>query len=128
LTLIAASVTFPRYRQIIGESRLTVVLNLRTDEPGPPGRFTQNLNQKKETVMSRSTSLIDIIKGKTYQISGFTNHPNDYTDKLHKMGFVDGTPIELAPVAISDPMVFQIRGSRIALRKKEAQQILVREL
>jgi ferrous iron transport protein A len=43
------------------------------------------------------------------------------------MGFVEGTPIELAPVKISDPIVFQIRGSRIALRKKEARQILVRE-
>lgn len=79
-------------------------------------------------MMPRNTSLIDIIKGKTYEISGFTNQPNEYTEKLHKMGFVDGTPIELAPVAISDPMVFQIRGSRIALRKKEARQILVREL
>jgi ferrous iron transport protein A len=43
------------------------------------------------------------------------------------MGFVEGTPIELAPVKLSDPIVFQIRGSRIALRKKEARQILVRE-
>ena len=44
------------------------------------------------------------------------------------MGFVEGTPVELAPVNVSDPMVIQIRGSRIALRKSEAQQILVQEL
>ncbi len=77
--------------------------------------------------MSRNINLADIRKGIAYQISGFTDHPSDYTDKLHKMGFVEGTPVELAPVKISDPIVFQIRGSRIALRKKEAQQILVRE-
>jgi len=77
--------------------------------------------------MSKNMSLTDISKGKTYQISGFTNHPCEYTEKLHKMGFVEGTPIELAPVKLSDPIVFQIRGSRIALRKKEAGQILVRE-
>lgn len=78
--------------------------------------------------MSKNMNLTDILKGKAYQISGFTNHPSEYTEKLHKMGFVEGTPIELAPVKISDPIVFQIRGSRIALRKKEAQQILVQEL
>ncbi len=78
--------------------------------------------------MSKSINLADITKGKAYQVSGFTNHPSDYTEKLHKMGFVEGTPIELAPVHLSDPIVYQIRGSRIALRKKEAQQILVQEL
>ena len=78
--------------------------------------------------MSKNINLTEISKGRFYQIAGFLNHPSAYTEKLHKMGFVEGTPIELAPVKISDPIVFQIRGSRIALRKKEAQQILVQEL
>jgi len=43
------------------------------------------------------------------------------------MGFVKGTPVELAPVKLSDPMIVQIRGSRIALRKNEAEGILVKE-
>ena len=77
--------------------------------------------------MSTIINLSDIRQGKAYQISGFTKHPSAYTEKLHKMGFVEGTPIELAPVKLSDPIVFQIRGSRIALRKNEAQQILVQE-
>ncbi|TKB23729.1 ferrous iron transport protein A [Desulfopila sp. IMCC35006] len=77
--------------------------------------------------MSQNINLTEISKGKTYLILGFENHPSEYTQKLHKMGFVEGTPIELAPVHLSDPIVFQIRGSRIALRKKEAQQILVQE-
>ncbi len=78
--------------------------------------------------MSKNVNLTDISKGKAYQISGFTDHPSEYTDKLHKMGFVQGTPIELAPVKLSDPIIFQIRGSRIALRRKEAQQIQVQEI
>jgi len=78
--------------------------------------------------MREQTPLIDIKRGKSYQITGFIDHPSEYTEKLHKMGFVTGTPIYLAPVAISDPMVFQIRGSRIALRKNEALQILVQEV
>ncbi|NOR26706.1 MAG: ferrous iron transport protein A [Desulforhopalus sp.] len=78
--------------------------------------------------MSTIINLTDINQGKAYQVSGFKNHPSAYTEKLHKMGFVEGTPIALAPVKLSDPIVFQIRGSRIALRKNEAKQILVQEL
>jgi len=77
--------------------------------------------------MSNNINLTDISKGKAYQIAGFKDRSSEYSEKLHKMGFVEGTPIELAPVKLSDPIVFQIRGSRIALRKKEAQLILVKE-
>lgn len=75
--------------------------------------------------MSKKINLTEAVKGISYRISGFSHQESEYTDKLSKMGFIVGTPIELAPVSISDPMVFQIRGSRIALRKKEAQEILV---
>ena len=77
--------------------------------------------------MSRKINLAEITKGRAYQIAGFKAHPSEYSEKLLKMGFVEGTPIELAPVKLSDPIVFQIRGSRIALRRNEAQQILVEE-
>jgi len=78
--------------------------------------------------MATQIKLSNITKGKVFKIAGFTSQSSEYTEKLHKMGFVEGTPIELAPVHLSDPIVFQIRGSRIALRKKEAQGILVKEL
>lgn len=77
--------------------------------------------------MSKSIYLTEIQRDKTYQVAGFTNSASEYAKKLYRMGFVEGTPVELAPVKISDPMVIQIRGSRIALRKNEAQQILVQE-
>jgi ferrous iron transport protein A len=78
--------------------------------------------------MPKRTNLTEISRDKTYQVAGFVNNSTDYAEKLYKMGFVEGTPVELAPVNLSDPMVIQIRGSRIALRKSEAQQILVEEL
>jgi len=77
--------------------------------------------------MSKEINLADIIKGRAYQIAGFNAQSLEYSEKLLKMGFVEGTPIELAPVKLSDPIVFQIRGSRIALRRNEARQILVKE-
>ncbi len=78
--------------------------------------------------MAMDRSLANICKGQSYRVLGFTDDANDYAEKLHKMGFVEGTPVELAPVKLLDPIVVQIRGSRIALRKKEAQQVLVKEL
>ena len=78
--------------------------------------------------MNTQVNLAEISRDKTYEVQGFTSESSVYAEKLYKMGFVKGTPVELAPVGISDPIVVQIRGSRIALRKKEAQEILVREL
>ncbi len=78
--------------------------------------------------MAKRTNLTEISRDKMYQVDGFVSSSTEYAEKLYKMGFVEGTPVELAPVKLSDPMVIQIRGSRIALRKSEAEQILVKEL
>jgi ferrous iron transport protein A len=77
--------------------------------------------------MKKKHSLSQIKQGIQYTIAGFSSDAAEYAEKLTKMGFVDGTPIQLAPVHINDPLVFEIRGSRIALRKYEAQQIIVQE-
>lgn len=78
--------------------------------------------------MSINVNLADICKGKLYQVLGFEHADSDYAIKLHKMGFVKGTPVGLAPVKMVDPIVVEIRGGRVALRKQEARQILVEEL
>lgn len=75
--------------------------------------------------MTRQINLSNIKPGNAYQILGFENNSSDYAEKLYKMGFVEGTPVELAPVNLTDPMVIDIRGSRVALRRKEAEEILV---
>jgi len=77
--------------------------------------------------MSTILSLDKIQKGRCYKVSGFEKENSKYAEKLYKMGFVIGTPVELAPVQLTDPMVVQIRGSRIALRRAEAREVLVVE-
>jgi len=77
--------------------------------------------------MSKPILLANMRMGDSYIVSGFNPERSDYADKLHKMGFVEGTPVSLAPVELSDPIVVQIRGSRVALRKSEARQIIVKE-
>ena len=78
--------------------------------------------------MKSSLNLANIAANKFYEIEGFDEGPISYAEKLYKMGFIKGTPVQLAPVKMSDPMIIQIRGSRIALRKKEAELILVKEI
>lgn len=75
--------------------------------------------------MPNEIRLSEIRQGTAYTISGFEDVTSNYAEKLHKMGFINGTEVKLAPVKLKDPMVFQIRGSRIALRKRDAGQILV---
>ena len=77
--------------------------------------------------MTDITKLSDIVKNRCYTVHGFKEN-SDYSVKLHKMGFVEGTLIKLAPVKTYDPIIFQIRSSRIALRKKEAELVLVKEI
>lgn len=78
--------------------------------------------------MMKHLRLDQVLQGKTYQIAGFEVRDSQYAEKLYKMGFVEGTPVRLAPVELKDPMVIELRGSRIALRRNEANKVLVEEL
>lgn len=73
------------------------------------------------------TKLSEIPKGSQFIICGFVNQGSEYSEKLLKMGFVEGTRVERTSADISDPMVFSVRHSRVALRKKEAREILVKD-
>ena len=77
--------------------------------------------------MSTITTLSDAQKGRPYIINGFTDPSSEYAEKLLKMGFVEGTVVSRSEVEINDPMIFVLRHARVALRKKEAQEILVRK-
>jgi len=73
-------------------------------------------------------NLTQLERGKIYRVFGFLDNTSTYSSKLYKMGFTEGTPLQLAPVKMSDPIVIEIRGSRIALRKSEASHVLVEEV
>ncbi len=78
--------------------------------------------------MPNQRNLSTIDQGRVYTIAHFAGKDPDYADKLSRMGFIEGTEVELASVNLHDPMVFDIRGSRIALRKIEAQEVIVEEV
>lgn len=76
----------------------------------------------------KGKNLAQLERGRRYLVTGFSETAAGYTEKLLKMGFVEGTPVRLAPVAMADPIVVEVRGGRIALRKNEARQVHVEEL
>jgi len=75
--------------------------------------------------MTQSHALTEMRTGASYKVVGFTEPASAYAEKLRKMGFTKGTPIQRAAIAIHDPIIVLLRGSQIALRKTEAKCVLV---
>jgi ferrous iron transport protein A len=47
--------------------------------------------------------------------------------RIMEMGLVPGTPVRVLGVApLGDPLTIDLRGSRISIRKREAEQVRVR--
>ena len=62
-------------------------------------------------------------KAKIHEING-----NDkLTKRLHALGLIQGTEIELKRVApLGDPLVVNLRGFDLAIRKKDAKNIILK--
>ncbi len=73
-------------------------------------------------------TLSQIEYGKTYSVIGTKGDNPDYGNQLESLGFTKGTLVQKGPSSIGDPFAVHLRGSRVALRRKEAQEILVREV
>ena len=78
--------------------------------------------------MSSVKNLSDIHRGRKYMIAGYTDPHSPYSEKLVKMGFVEGTIVERTATEISDPLILNLRHSRVALRRGEAKIVLVRDV
>lgn len=76
----------------------------------------------------QEAKLSEIENGKTYSIVGFTGDDISYVDHLQRMGFSEGTKVKMGSSNFKDPFSLVFRGGRIALRKKEASCVLVREV
>jgi len=72
-------------------------------------------------------NLSDIPRGHKFIITGYSDPQSEYSQKLVKMGFVEGTVVERTETEISDPIILNLRHSRVALRRGEAKTILVRD-
>ncbi len=73
-------------------------------------------------------TLPDMEYGKTYKVLGFAGKNPNYSTQLQNLGFTEGTLVTRGPASINDPFSVLLRGSRVALRKKEALELLIEEI
>ncbi len=76
----------------------------------------------------QTIALSQMERGKTYKIIGTTGNNRIYSTYLESLGFTRGTLVERGPSSIADPFSVIIRGSRLALRKREAKELLIEEV
>ncbi|HJJ36894.1 MAG TPA: FeoA family protein [Methanocorpusculum sp.] len=79
--------------------------------------------QNTDTAMPLSS----LRKGETASIVGFAETNLDICNRLFELGFVNGSTITANGKApFGDPLIFTIHGGKLALRKEDAQYVLVR--
>ena len=72
-------------------------------------------------------SIVDLKKGMNGQIKSIEGDKK-LAKRLLALGFIEGTQISLKTVApLGDPIVVNLRGFDIAIRKKDAQNIHLME-
>lgn len=76
----------------------------------------------------RQRRLSDLQPGERAEIAGLSPLIRGLArDRLLNLGFVPGTAIEIAMVAPSgDPVAYRVRGAVIALRRAQAERVLIR--
>lgn len=77
-------------------------------------------------MQSKDTTLRDVKTGTTVRVAGFQNLSSDLLRRLFELGLTSGSEIKVCGVApLGDPLILQVRGCRLALRKKDAYGIKV---
>jgi len=70
--------------------------------------------------------LCDFAPGDKVIISDVIDHEHPATKRLLDLGFLPGTEVLVVRRApLRDPVVFELRGNRMALRRAEASRVLV---
>jgi len=78
------------------------------------------------TQLSVSVTLADVAVGESAEIVGYADHAP--IRRFAQMGFVPGrqvTAVRAAP--LGDPIEYSIMGSRVAMRRSDADSILVED-
>ena len=75
----------------------------------------------------RATTLSALRPGETTLIGGYDPSIEDHLkDRLLVLGFVPGTQVTVIRCApLGDPVEFELRGTRVSLRRSEASLIMV---
>ena len=73
--------------------------------------------------------LCDLLPGEEGRISDFdTSTPTFIKNRMLSLGFVPGTLVRIVRKApLGDPVEYELRGSRISLRKSEAELLNIAE-
>ncbi|MCS6884326.1 MAG: ferrous iron transport protein A [Acidobacteriota bacterium] len=68
-------------------------------------------------------TLVDAVRSKWYRIAG-VEASNDERRRLLELGLTPGTEVcVVQEVPFGDPLIVQVRGARLALRKREAEWV-----
>ncbi len=86
------------------------------------------LNPSVRSIMSENEVLwlVDLRPGQYAWVETVEAEP-EVRERLMELGFVRGTPVEVVGAApLGGPLEVRIRGTRLSLRREEAQRIRVR--
>lgn len=72
-------------------------------------------------------TLLDVPHRKTVIVEEVAGD-RSFRRRIMEMGLLPGTPVRIVAVApLGDPLTIELRSSRLSIRKKEAEQVRVRE-
>lgn len=73
--------------------------------------------------------LSSLEKGASASIIGFSEKGKEISNRLFELGFVNGSIITACGKApFGNPLIFTIHGGKLALRKEDAKDVLVRRI
>lgn len=77
-------------------------------------------------MQSVNRKLCDVKQKETVKIAGFTTISDNLRRRLVELGMTRGAYVTFAGIApLGDPLIFEVKGSRLALRKNDAAGIQV---
>ena len=80
-------------------------------------------------MQNMNMSLREVKRGETVQVSRFKGISEDLRRRLIELGMTCGSRVTVCGEApLGDPIVLEVKGCRIALRKKEAEGIEVKTI
>lgn len=112
-------------------SRITVVQNGGAGGAHGPvvvrsggAELTIGQGMAEKILVSDRVKIKDLQIGQCARVTGYATHDRDYRHKLLRMGMVKQADFKLVRVApLGDPVVIELRGSNLTLRKAEADAV-----
>ncbi len=89
-------------------------------------RLTLGRGMAEKIIVGSRVKIRDLQVGQRARVTGYVTSDRDYRHKLLRMGMVKQAEFTLVRVApLGDPVVIELRGSNLTLRKAEADAIRI---